>query len=423
MISNELLNTLYQRCEKLENERLSHFITGKRDELWDTHRINMYQFGPIIGLLRERDSTFMSYVNMEPDIEGLLLQIKNFKEQCDTTAKQRLIEFSAGTVTKVNSNYTDSLPLSSNAILDWIMHYHCCLLNFAEGLSEKQKLMYLQLYFGYEAYTVSKRDAVVIDQPGIDALYKNRDLGNTNYDKYNLIPVNQNRKLIVANPCRIFDPDVGKTIFLQISPKVCEVLNKFYKDGLIGMMSFRGNEKEVFAGLITTEYVLEEIEYSLQYPLNTHVFIEQTKLFEPECYGNQLWVSITNTEMRFEELCDDIIIQDEAIVTQLIHLLYKKDSDGRILINHIDHEFIFYSLEEYEKRCANPAIKGKARKRVKTFKVDDAILDVNYPCSVIDVRDANYSKVEVPFILFVLNAYFKHKRLLDEYFEKCWKKV
>lgn len=54
-------------------------------------------------------------------------------------------------------------------------------------------------------------------------------------------------------------------------------------------------------------------------------------------------------EITFEELMDDFILEEDSVVTQVIHLQYVRN-DGQVFIQHLDHEFIFYSIEEYEQK-------------------------------------------------------------------------
>ena len=51
--------------------------------------------------------------------------------------------------------------------------------------------------------------------------------------------------------------------------------------------------------------------------------------------------------------------------TQMIHLQHVGNT-----ITHLDHEYIFYDLENYDERIYNVGVKGEGRKRVKTFKID-----------------------------------------------------
>ena len=202
-----------------------------------------------------------------------------------------------------------------------------------------------------------------------------------------------------------------------VQPQIASVLHDLYVAKRIGKLSFRGIDTKIYPERCTMGYIMEEIEYGLQFKLNVQTLPKVTKLFSKN-YHDQLWVSVSNSEMHFEELCDDFKTQDEAIVTQLVHLLY--EVRGSIpVIKHIDHEYLFYSIEEYERRLEDPTIKGKAQKRIKTFKVDEANVEMNYLCNAVDVQDYNnIAKIRVPFLYFVLNAYFIHKDLLIEYFKE-----
>ena len=50
---------------------------------------------------------------------------------------------------------------------------------------------------------------------------------------------------------------------------------------------------------------------------------------------------------------------------------YIKDGD-ETYITHLDHEFIFYTVDEYEARINNVHQKGTVRPRMKSFKIDNA---------------------------------------------------
>ena len=106
-------------------------------------------------------------------------------------------------------------------------------------------------------------------------------------------------------------------------------------------------------------------------------------------------------------------VEEDAIVTQMIHM----QIEG-IFITHLDHEYIFYDLDEYEKRLTNYRIKGQAQKRIKTFKIDRSRIPLDYSCNILRINENGREKIVVPFIYFVLNAYFEHKDLLSEYFQK-----
>ncbi len=108
-------------------------------------------------------------------------------------------------------------------------------------------------------------------------------------------------------------------------------------------------------------------------------------------------------EITFEEFLADPQIENDYIISQVVHLMYTK-SKGNIYINHLDHEYVFYTADEHTEKMENLQLKGTARPRYKTFKIDDANIPYRAYC------DQN--------ILYrTLDAYFINKNMLKEYFE------
>lgn len=79
----------------------------------------------------------------------------------------------------------------------------------------------------------------------------------------------------------------------------------------------------------------------------------------------------TRTRVYLEEIINDAKVLDDCVVTQLIHIEYYTNN-SEIYISHIDHEYIFYSYDEFDIRQKDFSQKGSARKRIKTFKIDDS---------------------------------------------------
>ena len=142
-----------------------------------------------------------------------------------------------------------------------------------------------------------------------------------------------------------------------------------------------------------------------------------TKLYSKN-FQDCLWVTIDNNNITFEELCDDFDVYKDMITTQVIHLQYIQ-TDNNTIITHLDHEYIFYNENEYQERLKKPYKKGNAAHRIKSFKIDKSCIPFTTPC-VVQCKDNdsdNILSVEVPFIYFILDSYFKHKDLLSEYFQ------
>lgn len=142
-----------------------------------------------------------------------------------------------------------------------------------------------------------------------------------------------------------------------------------------------------------------------------------TKLYS-EKYENCLWINIDSGNITFEELCEDFEIYDDYIITQGIHMEYVVDI-GEVFITHLDHEYIYYTVEEYEKRCKDVKQKGEGYPRFKSFKIDNARIPFLKRC-FIENKDKKVNVVlreSEQFLCYVLESYFIHKDLLIEYFQ------
>lgn len=147
---------------------------------------------------------------------------------------------------------------------------------------------------------------------------------------------------------------------------------------------------------------LEEMERGQRFSLNLHQLPNISMLYDGANYDNRLYVKYSERDcsLTFEELDDNFKIVDEYIRTQVIHMQFFKD-DEKYYICHLDHEYIYYTPDEYEKRKTDPAQKGK---KIKTFKIDNARIPIAYKTNGIF------------FLYFILDNYLKHKKLLREYF-------
>ena len=99
----------------------------------------------------------------------------------------------------------------------------------------------------------------------------------------------------------------------------------------------------------------------------------------------------------------------------MLHLQYDYN-DREPIIKHLDHEYIFYTPDEYKARKMDRRVKGKAFKRVKTFKIDGSAIPFDYECN--SWKRVDPIRIKVPFIYFVLNEPFVNKDLIDEYFQQ-----
>lgn len=236
---------------------------------------------------------------------------------------------------------------------------------------------------------------------------------NPKKSRYGLISIDTQHELGYENPPRIFDRELNKTVFLnsEITDKLVVVLRELSDIGMIGKMAFSG--AQVVDGACTEGILQHFIERGSIFELEFDKLRDITKITDEINCGNQLWVRRETTSLYFEELEESPLIEENSVVTRLLHIQVD-DTDHNTIV-HLDFEYVFYSMQEFEERKTHPNKKGTNHKRKKILKLDECSLPINHKVPMLDTC---YRKCEVLFIYFVLNFFFKKKKLLREYFEK-----
>lgn len=170
------------------------------------------------------------------------------------------------------------------------------------------------------------------------------------------------------------------------------------KQGIITEIAFRVDYVSEFLP------AMEEKEFGSPMQLNIPSLPELSKFYSTDNYENNLWVQHDQRKrsLTFEELMEDFEVAGDDVVTQVIHLEYISENN-KFFITHLDHEFIMYTIEQYQQRVNNADTKGYGK--VKTFKLDRSMIPF-------DLRlDENI------FLVQVLDSYFNNKDLIQEYFK------
>lgn len=232
---------------------------------------------------------------------------------------------------------------------------------------------------------------------------------DTQYDKYQLLTIDENFNISISNIVKVYDKRIQVNLLInEIDIEFLNILNDLYQKKLIGTLALRPEYTIVSKDLKDLSFNLEEIERGKIFSFDNLNIPSISKLYSSNNYDNNLWINIDTENITFEEIIEDFEINDSNIITQVIHLQYMK-KENKYYISHIDHEYIFYTEEEYIIRLGDCSQKGKARQRFKTFKIDNSSIPF-----ILD--DGSF------FLYIVLNFYFKNKDLLNEYFENVLEK-
>lgn len=315
------------------------------------------------------------------------------------------------------NNYTNSniineknafQDISELTIDEWIeKYYNPVVRNYIDknclSDSEFKTLLYLDHAFKNYHYSDKYNDEVLgLERKfmGLQTLY-----GEEQFDRYNLVAVDDTRSLLTVNPTRLYDKYLNRTFLMKNIPlSLCKILTDPECKKGINKLSVRLLDSVGVEGKLELDnkYIKEEFERGKPFESSNLDSTSITKLYSKD-YHNFLWVVVdnaNNNDITFEEICDppDCIFEN-IIITQVLHCEYTQENDNEYYITHFDHEYIFYTEKEFDIRKNDYRQKGNAMKRMKNFKVDNSRI-----------------KLTPKFLYDVLACYFRHTELLQEYF-------
>lgn len=390
-------------CDSI-NDSKSYASFLPTSDIWNNERIKLYDGGIVSGLFKENNYYFLSLLDKNCDHNKLRVLLKKHKDKMEKSELSILAkQYGMATVSEPHE------PL-----VEWIADYNYLLAfplcNSKDDVLEYPKpeylLTYVYLYLSYLEHSQTRRS---FDRSGIDEIFRPTLGKDSDFKKWGLLKIDKDRELFSNdNPVRIYDSKLNKTVFVHIPPSIAVLFEELKRNNKIGEISFLGKSNFIFDGENHRSILMESIERGKQFTFHLNTLPCVTKLFSKSYFNDCLWIVLDSENLTFEEMCEDFYVEDETIVTQVIHIQYKDN-----LITHLDHEYIYYTIQEYEQRLNNPYIKGKAKKRIKTFKINNSTIPFDYPCKVY----SSSNEIDIPFIYFVLDNYFNHKELVEEYFE------
>lgn len=247
---------------------------------------------------------------------------------------------------------------------------------------------------------------------GIDLIKEDRQ-----YEKYGLLSISlDNFEFCTNQPFQLKDKRIDSTLYFNnLIPNNTSMnrnnhlsLKDYLWESLymkkINQLSMLPEFNDVPSDGLTL--CLENFEKGNSFKINGLNKENIAKLFQEREYGNQLWAYMDGkTDITFEEF-DEEATKDYLdicgfYVTNVVHLKYLKDEDD-YFIEHLDHEYVFYLPDEYEKRKSNHLQKGNAKKRIKTFKIDNSKIPLS-------------TEADLEFLEFILKECLKHTDLIEEF--------
>ena len=413
---NDIIH-LYVDYMETEHERTRILYGGA--PIWEISRDVKYINGVVLGKYREKDPETIkvldSVVSSEMLQKEVFIHLQNTIKEYEQRDELDILQQK-----KYNAEKEEYELLKTNGIDDWINRYCNWIKNEMRDFSNNKIKALLYIYYSYDNYKRENNSPYNPDISVIKNIYDGLFEKQSQFEKYGLLPIDSARELLELEPPRIYDKEIDKTFFIKNIPlHFLEQLSLLKNLGYVKDIALRVKNENPYEGKLSCSYLAEALERGKYFSLSGLGEYSITKLYS-EKYEDCLWITIDSRNITFEELCQDFTIYENVVVTQVVHLEYQcKAQDA--YITHLDHEYIFYTLEEYERRMKDNLQKGSGLTRLKSFKIDHSCIPFNYKVEV-KRKDENGEELQIEYVQilsYILEIYFKHKDLLKEYFQSC----
>lgn len=413
---NEIIELL-KEYTVTQHEYVYQFWMPETEE-WNVKRQVAYTNGIVRGKLRENDVTTRQILKEGVSDKGLYDEIRIYLErQIKMIKNLEQPDIFQQEIMKSYKKQLDELFLYS--IDDWIRKNSEWIREDVIGIPYLEVRVLLYLYYSFDNYNYQRKNPFSSNLNELQVVYESILDKQSQFYKYGIIPIDDERELLPIDPPRIYDRSINKTFFtknipLNLLKKIAEMKCK----GAVKNFSVRLLNEPGYNGKLYCEYLAEALERGKVFDFVNLGDFSISKLYS-EKYEDCMWIVIDPPNITFEELCKDFEDYNDMVVTQVVHLQYEKEGDSAY-ITHLDHEYVFYTLEEYEKRICDVTQKGNAKTRLKSFKIDNSKIPFNCRCEILrkDENGNDLPQEDEQFLCYVLECYFKHKDLLKEYFQK-----
>ncbi|VFR32117.1 hypothetical protein ANK1_4082 [plant metagenome] len=259
--------------------------------------------------------------------------------------------------------------------------------------------------FLYEQYLAKLAVFQRFDAPcaaELEKLYQSLDIdlaaADVQFDKYGLLSLNDDIRIVNGKDSRtVVDGRLGLNFWIDVPGDLLKALETAIANRWVTDIAFD------VVQITEDTPAFEAVEYGNLFSFDALQLPRVSKLYDEDRYDDALWIKVDARppSMTFEELCTDFPVLDGTVVTQVVHLEFGVDQ-GEQIISHLDHEYILYSQDAYDRRRHDAGVKGHAKR--KTFKIDRARIPFGFSFN------------DRYFLFLVLDSYFKNKGLVREYF-------
>ena len=410
-------------------ESFENFVLGEDEYLLNLLQGNNkfdYPFGYLLGKLSERDPELLALIE---DINQEKFQEDEFKRFISDLERANNIKEAESLAIKIKEyekvEKKDYISLKKLEFItahlkdldfEKVVKYYSSIYS---SLSEESDLFnctvdeyvaFNAVKLMYQYHCQSTKRFVVPENNKLEQTYLSKGISlkeiDSQYSKHKLLTIDENFTLSDSNIAKVYDRRIEEYVLInEISSELMAFFRKLMNQGLIGSIALRPEYSLSGIGIFDLSITLEELERGEVFSFENLGEPSVTKLYSKDY--DTLWIEIDDRNITFEEILQDFDVYEDSIVTQVVHLEYETAENSEHEIAHIDHEYIFYTEDEFLERQGSYKQKGNARKRYKTFKIDSS---------------------KIPFLVdgvcvlyYIIGKFFKEKELLEEYFEEVLK--
>lgn len=400
----EFIKYTYKKyCEYQRSEFLDNTIDEKFNSL-----IRCY--GPVKALYINNDAFIFSLIKKKCNYSELTDLINIFCMETNNFTISMYKDCGISYEDAINKyGYKEIAFTSNDDPISFVNKIDYLVLDELKNEKKDVKETFLYLFFSYK---YKERN---LDQENIHKLYNDLD--------YGLITLNNNRNIMykhnhICSFPRIYDTTLDKTIFILITTSLLNLFMLLYKEKMIKSLSFRGKNHMIFSGKNDREIILESKDTGKLFSYKIDNLPKVTQMSNCN-YRNKLVVVHKDNDLYFEEINDKSVNNNDFIETQIVHF---KFNTNRNIVTHLDHEYVYYSKEEFYDKGHILDKKGTYKERYKTFKLDECSIPIDLMCTSHTIMNKDTLEIKIPFIFYVLNECFEREDLLHEYFDSILSK-
>ena len=288
-------------------------------EKWSDHKQALYNNGVVLGMFREKDLDTMNTLKRGVSDKALLNEIRiNINYEISLYKEKDELDILDRTHIAINEKMSKELLIYS--IDEWIDSNCGWIKEDIVDISYQEERVLLYLYYAFQNFSNQRKHPYYNELNLVEGVYSNILDKQSQFYKYGLLSIDEDRQLLAVNPPRIYDRLVDKTFFTKNVPlHLLQQITQMMSDGLIGEFAVRPLNESGYEGRLYLEYIPEALERGKLFDLVDLGNYQVSKLYS-EIYEDCMWVAIDPENITFEELCDDFDTYEDMIVTQVIHL-------------------------------------------------------------------------------------------------------